>query len=58
MKRVEIVSLVISILIAAMSALIVGVGIWLFYSGLFVGLPILTTGIIVLLIIGALNFRR
>lgn len=51
-------SLVTSILIAAIGVLIVGVGIGLFFSGLFVGLPILTTGIIVLLIVGALNFRK
>lgn len=51
-------SLVTSILIAMIGVLIVGVGIGLFYSGHFVGFPILMIGIIVLLIIGALNFRK
>jgi hypothetical protein len=51
-------SLVTSILIAAIGVLIVGVGIGLFYSGHFVGFPILMIGIIVLVIIGVLNFRR
>jgi hypothetical protein len=51
-------SLVTSILIAAIGVLIVGVGIGLFYSGHFVGFPILMIGIIVLLIVGALNFRK
>lgn len=51
-------SLVTSILIAAIGVLIVGVGIGLFYSGQFVGFPILGVGVIVLLIISALNFRR
>lgn len=51
-------SLVTSILIAAIGVLVVGVGIGLFYSGQFVGFPILMIGIIVLILIGALNFRR
>jgi len=50
--------LAVSILIAfvGIAAIVIGVG--LFYSGQFVGFPMIVVGVIILIIVGVLNIRR